>query len=352
MRKTGYHPWPGAAGLISTEADQDLGTLLQALRTAHQAISGEVLAGSLGISRAAVWKRIQRLKALGYDIAGEPRQGYRLLAAPDEPLPFEVVNRLATRRLRGPVHYAARLDSTNDLAKDLGRRGAPEGTLVVADAQDAGRGRMGRQWESPGKVGLYASLLLRPPLPPTELPPITLTVAVAAARALERTAGALAGIKWPNDLLLQGKKLGGILTELETEADRIRYLVVGLGLNVNTASFPADLAPTATSLLLATGRRHSRLALLKAWLEEFEGLYELFLEGEFPAILAEWRRRTVTLGRPARVRQGQRELAGLALDVAPDGALLLQTGEGKVVRVTSGELAPDPMGGPGAGKGA
>lgn len=339
---------PGEENPAGRDSDAGLGELVAILRQAAGPVSGEGLAARLGLSRAAIWKRIQRLKALGYEITGEPRHGYRLRAAPDRLLPFEVLEGLATRRFRGPVYSYLRLGSTNDLAKELGRRGAPEGTLVVAEAQDAGRGRLGRSWASPAGVGLYASLILRPPLPPVELPRLTLTVAVAAARALERTAGVSPGIKWPNDLLLHGRKLAGILTELETEAEQIRYVVVGLGLNVNTPAFPSELADTATSLLLATGRTHSRLTVLKAWLEEFESLYELFLARRFPEILAQWQARTVTLGRPARVRQGDQEICGLAVGVDPEGALLLKNAAGQVVRVTSGELAPDPDGRPGA----
>ncbi len=339
------HPKPFLPG---NAGDAGLGDILAVLRQAAGPVSGESLAARLGLSRSAVWKRMQRLKALGYEISGAPRQGYRLLAAPDRLLPGEILHGLATRRFRGPVHSFLRLGSTNDAAKELGRRGAPEGTLVVAEAQDAGRGRLGRTWASPAGVGLYASLLLRPPLPPEELPRLTLTTAVAAARAVERTAGVRPGIKWPNDLLLGGRKLAGILTELETEAERLGYVVVGLGLNVNTPGFPPELADTATSLYLSTGRTHSRLALLRAFLEDLEGLYELFLARRFPEILAEWRARTVTLGRPARVRQGDREICGLAVGVDEDGALQLQTAGGQVMRVTSGELAPDPDGGPGA----
>ena len=161
---------------------------------------------------------------------------------------------LKTRRLCGPVYHFEEVASTNDLAKELAARGAPEGTLIVAEAQSRGRGRLGRQWNSPPGTGLYVSLLLRPPLPPTEMPQITLTTAVAAARALKRVTGVAPGIKWPNDLLLAGKKLGGILTEMETESEQIRHLVVGLGLNVDTRAFPEELAATATSLALGLGR--------------------------------------------------------------------------------------------------
>ncbi len=319
--------------------ESPLTAVLQALRRAPEPLSGEALAGRLGLSRAGVWKRINRLKAQGYAIVGSPRRGYRLLATTDKLLPEEIALGLKARRLTGPVHHFEEVASTNDLAKELAAREAPEGTLVVAEAQTGGRGRLGRQWDSPPGTGLYVSLLLRPPLPPTEMPQITLTTAVAVARAVKRVTGVAPGIKWPNDLLLAGKKLGGILTEMETESERIRHLVVGLGLNVNNPAFPAELEPLATSLLLATGRRHSRLEILQAWLEEFEELYGRFLAREFAGILDEWRSLTVTLGRRVTVRQGPVTICGRALDVAPDGALLVETAAGDVVRVTSGEIA-------------
>jgi BirA family transcriptional regulator, biotin operon repressor / biotin---[acetyl-CoA-carboxylase] ligase len=310
-----------------------------ALRDAADPISGEILATRLGLSRAAVWKRINRLKAQGYDIAGSPRKGYRLLAIPDKLLPEEIAAGLRVRRLAGPIHHFDTLPSTNDLAKELGAGNAPEGTMVVAEGQSRGRGRLGRQWNSPPGAGLYVSILLRPPLPPTDMPQITLTAAVAVVRALQRATGVAAGIKWPNDLVLAGKKLGGLLTEMETESDQIRHLVVGLGLNVNNEQLPVELEALATSLKLATGRTFSRLKILQAWLEEMEDLYQLFLAREFAVILREWKVYTVTLGRDVRVRQGPVEICGRALEVAPDGALLVQTRNGEVVRVTSGELA-------------
>jgi len=326
--------------------DAALEVVLRTLKEAGAPVSGEALAVQLGLSRAAVWKRINRLKARGYEISGSPRRGYQLLACPDLLLPAEITQDLQARYLRGPIYHFPTLSSTNDLAKDLGRREAPEGTLVVAEAQSAGRGRLGRGWESPPGVGLYVSLLLRPRLPPTELPQITLTAAVSVARVLRRVAGLTPGIKWPNDLLLNGKKVGGILTEMETEMDLISHLVVGLGLNVNNPGFPPPLAETATSLALTAGRPFSRLKLLQAWLEEFEELYGRFLARGFPGILEEWKRYTVTLGREVRVRQGLGEVQGKALEVAPDGALLVQTRTGEIVRVTSGELASGPGEGP------
>jgi len=331
----------GGALRPAPESDSGLLELLEILRVADGFVSGEVLAARVHISRAGVWKRLRRLQALGYVISGEPRRGYRLMAAPDKLLPEEILHRLGTVRLRGPIHHFETAVSTNDLAKALGAGGAPEGTLVVAEAQSAGRGRLGRDWLSPPGVGIYASLLLRPPLPPSELPQITLTTAVAVVRALVRTAGVAPGIKWPNDLMLGGKKLGGILTEMETESDQIRYLVVGLGLNVNNLDFPPELEALATSLARELDRPLSRVPIVQAWIEEFEVLYQQFLDQGFPKILAEWREYTVTLGKRVIVRQGARQLKGLALEVAPDGALLLETAPGNVVRVTSGEIALD-----------
>ncbi len=330
-----------------TDRETALATILGALKEAAAPLSGEALAARLGRSRAAVWKYINRLKALGYAIEGSPRRGYRLLGVPDKLLPAEITQGLKTRYLKGPIHHFETLPSTNDLAKELASRDAPEGSLVVAECQSQGRGRLGREWDSPPGVGLYASLLLRPPLPPTEMPQITLTTAVAVVRALRRATGVAPGIKWPNDLLVDGKKVGGILTEMETESDRIRFLVVGLGLNVNNREFPPPLNLTATSLALVARSSFHRPEILRAWLEEFEALYDLFLNQDFGVILEEWREYNVTLGQTVTVRQGPREISGLALEVAGDGALLVRQRTGEVIRVTSGEIAPGPGTGPG-----
>jgi BirA family biotin operon repressor/biotin-[acetyl-CoA-carboxylase] ligase len=318
--------------------DAGLQELLQFLREVDGFVSGEILAARVGLSRAGIWKRLHRLKALGYVIEGEPRRGYRLVSAPDKLLPEEILHRLETKTLRGPIYHFETVASTNDTAKTLGAQGAAEGTLVVTETQSAGRGRLGRHWLSPSGVGIYTSLLLRPLLPPTELPQITLSTAVAVVRALTRSAGVTPGIKWPNDLILKGKKLGGILTEMETESDQIRYLVVGLGLNVNNPDFPPGLADTATSLYRKEGRPFPRVPILQAWLEEFEALYSQFLARGFPEILEEWKQHAVTLGKCVAVRQGMRQIEGLALEVDADGALLLETARGEVVKVTSGEI--------------
>ncbi len=256
--------------------------------------------------------------------------------------PENITQGLNTRRWRGPVWHFHTLTSTNDLAKELGNQGAPEGTLVVAEAQTAGRGRMGRQWVSPLAVGLYVSIILRPALPLEELPKITLTTAVAVVRAIRRATGMQSAIKWPNDIMLAGKKIGGILSEMATSRERLQFVVVGLGLNVNNPRISGELAALATSLAQESGRTFSRVRIVQTWLEEFETLYDGLLTQRFPDILKEWKELTITLGRQVTVRQGSREISGLALDVAPDGALMIKQANGKVVSLAAGEVIPRP----------
>ena len=326
--------------------DPGLLEILNFLREEEKFVSGEVLAARVGLSRAGIWKRLHRLKALGYLIEGEPRRGYRLLAPPDKLLPEEIIYRLGTTTLRGPIYHFETSESTNDTAKILGAQGAAEGAMVVAETQTAGRGRLGRYWLSPPGLGIYVSLLLRPPLPPNEMPQITLSTAVSVVRALTRAVGVTPGIKWPNDLILKGKKLGGILTEMETESDQIRYLVVGMGLNVNNPDFSPELGGRGTSLLREEGRNFTRLTILKAWLEEFETLYKQFLAQGFPGILEEWKQHSVTLGKYVAVRQGPRQIEGLAMEITAEGALVLETAWGEEVKVTSGEITLESAGVP------
>ncbi|MFP3868442.1 MAG: biotin--[acetyl-CoA-carboxylase] ligase [Desulfobacteraceae bacterium] len=330
-------PPPGS----TPELDSIQQQLLTALKQSPDYVSGASLASRLGTSRTAVWKRLQRLKAAGYDIAGSPRRGYRLEAQPDLLLSAEINRDLETKYLRGPVYHFLSLDSTNDRAKQLARQGYPEGTLIVAETQTAGRGRLGRSWESPAGSGLYVSLILRPALPPMEMPKLTLTAAVAVVQALERAIGIAVGIKWPNDIIWQGKKLGGILTEMETDSDQMSHLVLGLGLNVNNHRFPPPLEAIATSLA-QSGKPCSRLAILQAWLQALDRLYARFQARDFAPILELWRRATVSLGKTVTVRQGSETIMGLALDLTPEGALLVQTTGGEIKPVFGGEVELGP----------
>ena len=220
------------------ELDQVQQDLLGMLQRTEAYLSGEQLGSRLGLSRTAVWKRIERLRACGYLVDGSSRRGYRLQPEQDLLLAADITAGLTRQWLQGPVLHFVSLPSTNDLAKDLARQGYPEGSVVVAETQSAGRGRLGRVWESPPGTGIYLSVILRPRLPPTELPKLTLTAAVAVVEAIKEATGLSMGIKWPNDILLAGKKLGGILTEMETESDQMSHVILGVGLNINTLGFP------------------------------------------------------------------------------------------------------------------
>jgi BirA family biotin operon repressor/biotin-[acetyl-CoA-carboxylase] ligase len=322
-------------GSIRLEEGQQ--RLLRLLSETAEYLSGEDLGERLGLSRTAIWKRIERLRDLGYQVEGSPRRGYRLAAGQDLLWLPDLLVDLPLQRLRGPVHHFVSLPSTNDAAKELARRGAPEGTVCLAETQTAGRGRLGRQWESPLNTGIYLSLILRPPLPPLELPKLTLIAAVAVVEAIHQACGVATGIKWPNDIIFAGKKLGGILTEMETESDAMSHVVLGVGLNVNTAAFPEPLQEIAISLASA-GQTYSRTAIVRAFLMALDRLYGRFLRQEFPAILEQWRQHAVMLGKMVTIRQGPATITGVATDVALDGALLLVRPDGSTVRVLSGEI--------------
>ncbi|MBM4289570.1 MAG: biotin--[acetyl-CoA-carboxylase] ligase [Deltaproteobacteria bacterium] len=321
----------------SVALDQVQQDLLLMLKQTESYLSGEQLGVRLSLSRTAVWKRIQRLRGWGYQVEGSSRRGYRLHPGQDLLLPAEISRDLIALRLRGPVRHFVTVPSTNDAAKDWARQGCPEGAVLVAETQSAGRGRLGRVWESPPGTGIYLSIVLRPPLPPLELPKLTLTAAVAVAAAIKGATGIRVGIKWPNDLIFGGKKMGGILTEMETESDRMSHVILGVGLNINTSTFPEHLATTATSLA-GPGQSYSRLAIFRAFLKEMDVFYDRFLRQEFPAILDLWRQAAVTLGRPVRVERGDLVITGLAVDVAPDGALLVEKPGGEIEKILSGEI--------------
>jgi BirA family biotin operon repressor/biotin-[acetyl-CoA-carboxylase] ligase len=250
----------------------------------------------------------------------------------------EILARLGTAYIGRHLERYTEIDSTNTRAVALARAGAPEGTLVLAERQTAGRGRLGRRWHAPPGSALLMSLLLRPPLPPTRAQWATMVCAVAAAEAVEATAGLEVGIKWPNDLVVQGRKLGGVLTELGArDANTLDYVVVGLGLNVNLdpAALLEAITP-ATSLAAELGRPISRLDLLLAWLIRVEAHYGRLRVGVSPR--EAWRRRLATLGQPVQVGSAEEVVAGVAEDVDEDGALLVRTAGGALRRMLAGDV--------------
>lgn len=305
-------------------------------------VSGEEISGRLGISRTAVWKYINALKEEGYEIESRSRAGYMLLGAPDLLLPFEVKEGLGTRFLGKEVHHFSEVRSTNDEAKSLAGKGAGEGTVVVAERQIGGKGRLGRSWASPAG-GIWVSIILRPAFQPLEAPKLTLATALAVTRVLREETHLDARIKWPNDVFINSKKVCGILTEMNAELDRIHYVILGIGLNVNIdiMDFPEEVRGTATSLMEELGKPISRLQLLRSILREEEKVYDLFLKDGFAPIREEVRNLSYTLGKWVTVNYGKGMVSGKALDISESGALLLRTDKGRMITVTSGDVGEE-----------
>lgn len=304
-------------------------------------ISGAQFSNQLGISRTAIWKHMNRLKADGHQIDSAPKKGYRLLRAADLMLPDEILAGLGTHTIgRGEQVYLNETDSTNMQAKSLASNGAAEGTLVVAESQTGGRGRRGRTWFSPSFRNIYTSIILRPPMAPDQAPQITLMTAVAVARTLRRTAQLDAKIKWPNDILINGKKIAGILTELSADMDVVDHVVVGMGINVNVteSEIPADIRDMATSVKIANGRSQSRVALLCALLNHFEQCYDQLKTEGFGPLMIEWRRMSDTIGQQVRVDVLNNRFTGVVVDVDDSGVLVLKDDKGRLHRIFSGDV--------------
>ncbi len=302
-------------------------------------VSGETLSNRMAISRSAVWKQVSRLRQEGYVIRSSPNKGYALSDISELLLPAEIGEGLDTSIFgKQDIVYEGELDSTNHKAKDLAVLGAPEGTLVVAEKQTGGRGRRGRSWFSPSREGIYASLILRPKLPPNEAPKITLLTGVTVAEAFMAVTPLKPAIKWPNDILINGRKICGILTETSMEMDAIHHVVVGVGINVNTRKFPDELKEIATSVFLETGQVFDRVVLLREFLNCFEKNYEHFLSSGFGFIDKRWRELAIVLGREVTVHMIDTTCQGRAVELDGDGALIIQGKSGKRRRIYSGDI--------------
>lgn len=316
--------------------------LLAALRGIPQGSIGErELADRLGLSRAALRARIQELRGLGYDIEASPHRGYRLVCAPDLLHADDLLARLGKTRVIGrDIQVFRETTSTNDVVEKLARDGVKEGVAVFAEAQTRGRGRLGRKWLSPAGKGLWFSILLRPQLRAAEATQIMVAAATALARAIASETGLEPEIKWPNDLLLRGRKVAGILTELSAELDRIKYLILGIGVDVNLSArdFAAELRRSATSLSLETGSPLDRAALAAAMLRELDHDYACLGRGEFAVLADQWENRCSTLGRQVVIRIGDRKIEGRAEALDAEGALLVRTQHGQLTRITGGDV--------------
>lgn len=316
----------------------DLIELFRANRGAF--VSGEQLSQRLALSRTAIWKKINKLKQLGYTFEASPKLGYRLLHEPSVLDVDRIQSQLKTSRIGREMTYLEQTDSTQNLARQLSASGIPEGHICIAETQTAGRGRMGRQWHSPQGKGLWFSIVLRPTIPLRDMSHLTLLTAVALCESIREVTALPVGIKWPNDLLLGGKKVSGILLETIAEDDRVQSVICGIGVSVNLSAsdYPEALSSIAQSLAMAGGQDYDREQLLVAFCNHFESTYDTYMAQGFATIRARWEANSVTLNKTIEVQQLNRTLVGHAIGIDDQGALLLQTTDGEVVRCYSGDV--------------
>jgi BirA family transcriptional regulator, biotin operon repressor / biotin---[acetyl-CoA-carboxylase] ligase len=312
--------------------------LLDALRAQQgRYCSGATLAADLGLTRTAIWKHIHALQDRGYPIVSHPKQGYQLALMPDLLLTEELLPALENHWLGKSYHYLPQIDSTNDHALQLAAQGVPHGTVVVADEQIAGRGRLGRPWISLPQRGLYVSMVLRDDLPSRDAPQTTLITGLSLVEVIQTLYGLPARIKWPNDVLIRGKKVAGILTEMQADQDVVRFLVIGTGVNVNHSieELGAPFRYPATSIALERGETTRRSDLLLAFLNRFESNYERFRAEGLALFLPELERASAVLGHPVTIQCGTEQITGTALGLTAEGALRLglEDGQEKVLWV-------------------
>ena len=315
--------------------------ILTALRANADGVSGAEIAKQLGVTRAAIWGHIEDLRRLGYDIEAGPHFGYRLVSAPDALYADDLLARLGKTKIVGrDIHVFEQTTSTNDVIERLARDGVKEGAVVFAEAQTKGRGRLGRAWLSPARKGLWFSVLLRPDLRPQETTRLTVASAAALRRAIQSNTGLEPEIKWPNDIVIHGRKVAGILTELSAELDCVKHVILGIGVDVNLGAneFPAELRKTATSLRIEAGETVSRPELATAILRELDHDYARVCGHGFAGVADEWEAHCTTIGRAVTIQIGGRRVSGRAESLDDDGALLLRTEHGHLERITGGDV--------------
>ncbi|MBF0505021.1 MAG: biotin--[acetyl-CoA-carboxylase] ligase, partial [Candidatus Omnitrophica bacterium] len=299
-------------------------------------LSGEEISQKLNISRAAVWKHMQELRSQGYEITAVPHLGYQLTGLPDKLLAFEIKAGLKSKTVGKNIIVMDTVTSTMDEAFRLGMEGCCEGTVVCAETQTKGRGRLGRVWLSPKSKGLYFSVVLRPTLPLNQLALLTLMSAVALAEAIEEAGRIKPSIKWPNDLLWEDRKLAGILTELRAESDQVKFVVVGIGLNVNTPAH--QVIAGASSLKIAAGRSFNRVEVFQSILSSLEKWYGKLLHRDFLDITEAWKERSSTLNKRLRLTDPTGTIEGEAVDLDEDGSLLIRKDSGVIIKKTAGDI--------------
>lgn len=314
--------------------------ILRALRNTEEYISGQELCEQFGISRTAVWKYINKLKEEGYKIEAIQNRGYHMISCPDVLTESEIQSRIQCKWAGNTIEYFEEIDSTNNYAKKIGEMGGRHGTLVIAETQTDGKGRRGRGWKSVQGKGIWMSLLLKPILQPDCASMLTLLAAYSLVKAIEGKTGLSVGIKWPNDLVLNKKKICGILTEMSSELEQIHYVVIGMGLNVNITSFPEDIAETATSLFLESQNKYNRADIIAKFLEIFEKDYEIFIENKnFHSMKDEYNQHLINCNKIVKILDPKGEYCAKALGIDDRGFLLVEKDTGEIEAVGSGEVS-------------
>lgn len=314
--------------------------ILTLLRNSREYVSGQDLCARFGVSRTAVWKAINQLKEEGYEIEALQNKGYILRSYPDILSKNEIASRLGTKWVGKNLYYYEDTDSTNADAMRLGEEGAEHGTLVVANHQNKGRGRRGRVWQSPIGTTISMSFLVKPEIAPGKASMLTLVMALAVAKGIEEACDLSTAIKWPNDILVNGKKVCGILTEMKAEMDYIHGVIIGVGINVNVESFPEELQSMATSLILEKGRKVSRAEVIERVAENFEEYYEKFMETEDLSLLRDlYEERLISKGKAVKVLDPQGEYTGISKGITDTGELVVETQDGKEQQVYAGEVS-------------
>lgn len=314
--------------------------ILRLLRGADGYISGQELCNRFGVSRTAVWKAINQLKEAGYEIEAQQNKGYRLMAAPDLMTEAEIKSIMHTDWVAKEVLYFDTIDSTNTKAQELAEKGYPSGTLVVADKQESGKGRRGRSWVSPSGTGIFMTLMIKPDINPNNASMLTLVAALAVAKAITSVTDEEAMIKWPNDIVVNGKKVCGILTEMNAQFDYINHIVVGIGINVHNESFPEEISQMASSLMIeAGGKRFHRAQIIAETMSYFEQYYDTFLQTQdLSALVREYDKLLVNRNKSVRVLDPKEPFDGKAMGITPKGELIVDTWESRKL-VSSGEVS-------------
>ena len=314
--------------------------ILKALKNSDTYLSGEQLSQKFGVSRTAIWKYIKKLREEGYEIESVTRRGYRLLQTADRITASEILSRNQASWVGKSIEYFEVTDSTNQRIYDFAEKGREEGLLAVAEEQTGGKGRRGRSWVSPPGTGIWMSLLLRPKVEPQKASMVTIVAALAMTKAMEKITGMEIRIKWPNDVVLNGKKVCGILTEMSAELEEIHYIIVGIGINANTESFPEDIQDRATSIYLESGKKVERAAFIAEFCVQFEQYYERFLEmGNLAFLKEEYESYLINIGREVKIIKKKEERVRKALGINELGELIVAKSDGTTEIIFSGEVS-------------